>query len=179
MSQAALLEAVRDRLIKQLKYVLHKDIDILPSGKPAPIAGQRFVSVWGRKRSTKEHRALDERYEVKITVSLRGGNVPWDRWGDGIWLKALRGMESSVREIVAVIHGSGDDGISLLAAANDLIGPTSNKFLTGVPLIFSGEQGPDPRGASWWGKPDENWAGIVSTLTWGEAQRIQLVDNAI
>lgn len=180
MSQIALLTAVRDRLVAQLSYVKHKDIDVMPPpGRPPAIAGETFVAIWGRKTTRHHNRGLDERYEVRITVSMRGGKVPWDRWGGDVWLKAATGLEATVRPIVAQIHGAGTNGIALLNAANVLITGSVDKFLSGVPLLFREEIGPTPQGSRWWGKASEDWAGISSTLVFGEAQRLQTIENVV
>ena len=178
MSMSALLQAVQNQLVAELNYVKHRDVDVMPPpGRPPAMAGERFVAVWGRKVSRHQNRALDERYEVRITVSMRGGQVPWDRWGSGLWLRATEGLEAVVRPIVAQIHGAGANGIALLNAANQLLLGSTDKFLSGVPLLFREEIGPEPKAPRWWGAGEGTWAGIASTLVFGEAQRIQLIDN--
>lgn len=178
MSQSALLQAVRDRLISQLGYVLHRTVDVLPKGRPPGSAGDTFVVVWGQRRPELHNRALVESYEVRVTISVRGGKAPWDRWGDELWLKATKGIEAVSRPIINLIHGAGTNGIALLVAANALITGDVDKFLIEKPLLFRDEQGPEPRGASWWGRPDEDWAGIVTTLVFGYAERRQAIDVA-
>lgn len=180
MSMSALLTAVQNRLCDKLGYVKHRNIEIVPRpGRPTNIAGELFVSIWGVKLTKYHNRALDERFDVRVTVSMRGGRVAWDRWGEGLWLEATRGLEPHVRAIVAQIHGAGQNGIELLTAANQLIEGESNKFLTGHPLVFTGELGPDPKSSAWWGKAAESWAGISSTLQFDGAQRIQKVDQIV
>jgi hypothetical protein len=178
---SALLTAVQDRLIGRLNYIKHKDIDVVPPpGRPTAMAGEKFVSIWGRKTTRRQVRGLDERYEVRITVSMRGGQVPWDRWGNGLWLRAASGLEEVVRPIVAEIHGAGENGIALLNAANALLLNQTDRFLSGVPLLFQAEIGPEPKAPRWWGATSDSgdsWAGISSTLVFAEAQRIQLIDN--
>ncbi len=170
MSTAALLQAVRDRLRSQLGYAQDK-CDVRPDGRPIPSAGDSYIAVHqGGVRGGHAY-SREEYYVVLVTISLKGSRAPFDRWGQVNELEALRNIEAFADPIIDQLHGAGTNGIAILTAANNIIGASSNGFIT--PLLFRQDSGGyGIKAADWWGaKEPDQFAGIAKVLRFEDALR--------
>ena len=163
MSMDALLNAVRDRL-KTVMALTANECDVCPDGKPNPGCGQRFLSVHpGNVRNQQKH-CLDEYYDFKVTVTVRTGQLPYDRKRDGgVWALALQAR--------AIIHMKSE--VVVLAAAED-----ANFRITEFPT-FSSASYKGPVGPEWfWAEGQEpDPTGIVVELSFTGIRRIQYIDD--
>lgn len=69
-------------------------------GEPKPACGRLWVSVWGdlaRRSESDTH--LAETFSVFVTITLRGGEQPWDAW-----LRLRDELELRANEIRAAVH---------------------------------------------------------------------------
>lgn len=181
MSQRALCMAIVARLRTALD--LNSDeCEFMPDGRPKPIAGETFVSVWCGDWQPIECEGLGETFSVNVTLTRRLGYVPGDRVQTEVWAKATEGMEAKLRQIVTTIV-SDIGSSSILNTANALITETANKFVTRL-RMFSGGR-PEMQGPDWFGADSEvgdgNFynAGLSQTLSFGGAERYQTMESMV
>ena len=174
--RGALLRAVRDYLADKFGWG-DEELDILPEGRPHPMAAGRFVSVWsGEHRNGAQGRwgVLDQTIGYGVTVSVRGGELAWDDWGEGVYLDESDGLEVTCEEIALALSGSA--GTSVLRAANAYLKSTValGEFLAGKPVVFSHIEGPMVKSPAWWQEQGEGmWAGLASTIVFVGARRMR------
>ncbi|HUT88741.1 MAG TPA: hypothetical protein VMY37_04550 [Thermoguttaceae bacterium] len=177
MSLSALLTAVRNQVRNQLK--LEKlECGCQLDGHPPPSFGGRYVAVhptgWGPGDSQIDH-GLDEVYRVTCTITMRTPVVPKDRMMDELFLKALSGMETLAREIIAHVH----QNYTVMNEANSLIAG-DDKLIQ--PLFWDGcDVPPRPETGAWvWSdsaKDIGHLAALVLPVRFREARRVQDYEN--
>lgn len=184
MSQAAVMMAVRAKL--QSVFSLDSNsCEIGFDGAPKPMAGEFYVAIHPMAWSGlgDEDWALGEEYTVGVTLTMRMGVAPKDRWGIAIWLAnpdGGAGMEARVRTTITAIHHNQD----IRLAANALIsGGASGKIMTPLQLMPSGIQLPKVQVPSWFsaappetehGMPE---CGVSQTIIFGKCQRVQSIPD--
>ncbi len=186
MSQRSYMLAIRDHL--QNLFGLDGDsIDVQFDAAPEPIAGQLAISVHpGTWTGQSGDYDLDETFSVSVTVSMRLGAVPQDRWGTDVLDLAITGLEATLRQINAAIHKS----YFVMNMANSVYLGLNTLPSLGIfcePLQFVDGGRPELKGPDWFGSADyqsehgEIWArsGVAQTLTFSRARRIQKVFPAI
>lgn len=170
MSRRALLEAVRDTL----KSVLHfesKECEITDmSGRPPPMCGKRFIAVHRAGRRGKWQVALDEIYDVAVTVTMRV-EQPYDRIGKNLLEKQESGMDDlcdRIRSAISVDSLTND----IINAANVILGITVNGFIE--PLYFQDDNDIRIVSGDWFhADPEAVEVGIACTMKFTGARRIQ------
>lgn len=189
MSQRAILLAVRDRLRQPpadggLGYQ-PKECAVMFDGQPPPWAGERFVAVWAGPWVGHDLEGLEEEFGIFVTVSMRAARIPPDRLGESLIAGPPgQSLDEVLRAIVAKLHmdpgpiAVGNPGqYPVLALANATIGAGENGFVE--PLRFKDGGRPEEKGPEWWwAEPAQGApAGIVQTLTFGGARRVQVIEE--
>lgn len=188
MSTLALMTAVQDYLIATPDLGLTQDIcAITDRGQPFASAGDLFVGVWyGYWRDKGSNgECLHTEHGVNVTVSMRATSVPMDRWGPEVLAKIKVGLLAKCERIVALIHmdprnvteGASSTAYSeIMRRANDIIGKDANGFV--VPLQFRDGGQPELKGGGWWvASGKEQRAGFAQTLSFGMAERVQVIGD--
>lgn len=146
--------------------------EITVDGKPPPVCGQRFVGIHAGDWSNSANESLDERVSVQVTITDRIGVFPFDRQGAEALDKAKTAIETFAEAVVSAMHASYD----VLNAANTLIEGTVTKFVE--PLRFRFGERPTYRDGIWFGGDDpDQGAGLSITLTFGDARRVQKIED--
>ena len=179
MSLRALMIAARDQLWSSNLGLNQQNCDLTPKGQPPPVCGEMWVGVWGGAWRNLDPNGLSRHdgHGLNVTVSLRFPKVPWDRIGPEIIAKASVGLQAQCEAIVAKLHMDPQDSIEtgVMWRANRLIGANVNGFQ--VPLIFQdGGQAEVRGGVWWWSRNKEPLAGVVQTMSWGGAERCQVIE---
>lgn len=183
MSGSAYRLAIRDRLRTQLGLTTG-ECDLTRGPEPHPSAGHTFIAIHQGSWSTRQpsDNYLDEVIGVHVTISLKAGRYPGDRWGTTLAGNSsdadLPPFELIARRIIAQIHLNH----TLRGEANDNIANDSAGFIE--PLRFLRAAGP-PRNQmpEWWSatpparrgqRPTAvTPAGMSQTLIFDGARRIQ------
>jgi len=182
MSQRCLHLAVRDDLrtwlpanTTDLFPVPTDQIEIGFDGRPLPAQAEISVMIHPARWSNQYDEGIEEIHGTNITVSVKGGKVPLDRWGPELMMKAAAGLDFVLEKIKAHVHSNYD----IMNAANTLINSTlgtSNGFVR--PLFFRDGGSPQPKGGSWWtARGKERMGGLAQTLRFDDAQRDQTVES--
>lgn len=174
MSARALRLAAKAHLVTQLS--LGSGVcDVTIDGRPLMICGQRFVAVHAGDWSNASNESLDELVGLQVTITDRVGVTPFDRHGVEELEKAQTGLETYAEAVVAAIHMD----YALMNAANALISASIagvTKFVQ--PLFFRFGERPRYRDGTWFGAdPPDADAGVSITLTFGDARRVQKVED--
>ena len=177
----ALLIATRQVLQKEFNLD-HNSIEVGFDGQPKPSAGEFFASIhpmnWTFPNGDWD---LHEDNTIGVTLTLRLGFSPQDRFAVAVWLFETNGMEPRIRRVITAIHHNQ----ALRSAANELIsGGASGKIFT--PLQVIRVENPKPQGPAWFNaSPPEHIdhysppppCGVSQTVVFGKAQRCQPVDD--
>jgi hypothetical protein len=148
-------------------------------GSPKPSAGQLYIAVHLGSWSMAPMGDWDfhEQVEIQVTVTLRLGDVPLDRYGIAAWVKATSGLDAICRQIIVLLHHNQ----AVRAAANVYIGSGSAGFVTTTQLVSA--QPPKMQRAQWFlgNEPPADdvqaaMSGVSQTLTF-KAQRCQGIDG--
>lgn len=159
----AALEAIRD----SLGYTKHNSGRTL-NGQPYPKAGKVFVSVHGGARQSIGDNRLDEYYSFQVTISVRVAS-PFDRT-EYVEVDELTERADAIR---VLIHKNE----LIRIRANEIIGPGNSGFVESQ--MFLGDSDPRYVGGDWWhAMPEEVELGVVQTLQFGRARRIQRLEGA-
>ena len=172
--------AVRDQLLNVLSLTADS-CETMFDGQPKPSCGELFVSVhpgsWTPSPSGDYD--LDERFSVCVTVTMRLGAVPQDRWGPNLLDLINTGLEAVLRQIIGAIHKQE----SVRNAANTVYGltPPLAGFCEDIELVDGGR--PDPKGPDWFSAEADPadmatvfaHSGVAQTLTFGKARRVQQI----
>lgn len=182
MSWRALLLAVRDRIRVQCGYE-DAVCDVTFDGRPHPSCGPVFVAIHKGSRSNRDagtgRVALDQRYEVQVTVTMRQGPVPFDRLGTDLMIEAVDGLEPRVDAIIAAVQQDAYDHV-IVRAANAMLasmepGPPLG-FVLGLAYLSDGPE--REVGGRWFHATGREQAeGIATTIRFGGARRIQSLLN--
>lgn len=109
MSAPALAQAVRD-VIQGAVLLNGQPIDantceVTFDGAPKPGAGQMFIGVHlGAWNPMPFDYSLDESFQISVTITLRLGVAPQDRFGVAVWAAAVGGLDAVCRQIATLIH---------------------------------------------------------------------------
>lgn len=176
MSIGAVAKATRDAL--QTAFSLDSNsCEVGFDGQPKPACGEKYYAVHQVSHgAVSGDWDLGEEYQLAVTITLRMGFAPKDRWGISVWL-ATGGLEELCRQAIVSIHHNQ----ALRIAANVYItGGASGKILT--PLQFIRLDNPTPRDYSWFtaaqpegDRPPE--CGASQTITFGKCQRCQSIPD--
>lgn len=171
-SRAAYLIAMRDGIRSRLNRYTYKNCALTFDHKPHPRCGEVFVSVHSGSRNSMSDLALYEEIEICITLTMRWGQVPFDRLGDDLLCKEGTGMFDRLDELRAFAHLSYD----VMNSCNAKLGPNVNGFIT--PVRYLGESppttvGPDHFHAS----PESTECGTMVTLRFGKPEQIQVIEE--
>lgn len=192
MSAAALSQAVRDTLIARIAIngaALTEDTcEIGFTGQPKPASGQYYFAIhmasWAPGRVVGESDwDLTEDISVSVTVTLKLGDTPEDRYGIAVWVKQTTGLDALVRSVIAVIHQN--QAVRALANTSPLYGLSLDGVTAGfhTTTVLTGAQPPQFRDWKWFtaGLPKEAvlpeemaQAGVSQTVTF-KASRCQAI----
>lgn len=174
---AACMVAVREAISSLFKADADS-CEVGFDGKPKPMCGARYFAVhpmgWNGISGDWD---LGEEYSIGVTVTLRTGFAPKDRWGIALWLAQDGGMETTIRQIVAEIHHSQS---VRLAMNEELDGAGSGNFLT--PLQLLRIENPVVRNHTWFDAevPEDGRvaeSGVSQTIVFGKCQRVQNIPD--
>lgn len=150
-------------------------IEVTFDGRPLPAQAEVFVAIWPAGWSNQYDEGIEEILGCNITVSIKGGKVPLDRWGPEMMVKAAAGLDFVLEKVRARVHSN----YVIMNAANTTINSslgTSNGFIR--PLYFRDGGSPMPKPGSWWtGRGKEPFAGLAQTQRYGDAQRDQTIES--
>lgn len=152
------------------------ECELMPDGQPAPVCGERFVAVHPGDWTNQSTQCLEELYGLFVTVTIRLPRVPYDRIGPEIIGKAEDGLLALCERVRAAMNMSD----LMRIATNALIdgeGATVNGFI--VPLQFRDGGKPQIRSGAWFHSKKEPLAGLSQTMTFGGAQRDQLIESQV
>lgn len=174
MSMEALLVAVRNRLRTALTLA-DALCDVQHDGSVPPSAGEVYYSVHPAGISnddTGAHR-LDETYDVKVTVTMKVGWLPRDRYGTQSVAKASTGLYARAEAARAALHMD----YTSMNAANTTIGVADNGFVE--PLKFRSCSAVAVKGPDWFGADDQANppSGLAVELSFVGARRVQVIEE--
>lgn len=178
MSLAAVCKAVRNTL--QAEFNLNADsCEVGFDGQPKPSAGEKYFAVhplgW---TGLPQDWDLGEEYQMAVTVTLRLGFAPRDRWGIAVWLAEDEGMETLIRQVITVIH---HNQTLRLLAVNLQKAPGGGNILT--PLQFIRVDAPVMRDYDWFtavapeNRNQTDQCGVSQTIVFGKCQRVQSIPD--
>lgn len=178
MSEAAICQAVLDRIKTVLTLPNARCIDIRPDGSPTSgITSEVFIAVSNGGQTFGDlNNAIDEYQAVDVTISLRTTREHVDYWGRKVSESWERSMTHAVRKIIGAVHLNPD----LINAANSTLETEiSSPFIE--MLRVKSVSGNQKRTAEWWGAdavPKSNpIIGYSRTIQFGKARRIQSMDS--
>lgn len=148
-------------------------------GAPKPAAGEFYAAVhpltWSFPNGDFD---LHEDYQVAVTLTMRMGFAPKDRWGIAVWLLRPDGLESRIRRAITALHHNQE----VRLAANLLItGGASGKVMT--PLQVLRVEPPRVQGPDWFSAapPESEHAvaecGVSQMIVFGKCQRVQSIPD--
>jgi len=181
MSMAALLIASRDRLradpgaeLPGLGY-RNLECEVGWDGKPPPISGDVFLSVHPGVVSETNVEGRATSYQYSVTLSMKLGAFPVDRWGPEAVAKVTTGFYQRADAIAALLHRN----LNVFAQANEIIGEDANGFTECQRFLGYGllqQQGPD-----WWWAEDQPAGqapvGLSLEIRFGEIFRYQTYES--
>lgn len=177
MSLAACMIAVRD-VLQDLFRVDENSCEVGFDGKPKPACGERYFAVhslgWNGINGDWD---LGEEYTVGVTVTIRTGFAPKDRWGIAVWLAENDGMESTIRQVITAIHHNQ----TVRAAMDAVLDETGGgNFVT--PLQLMRVDNPVVRNHTWFDAdvPEDGAvaeSGVSQTIVFGKCQRVQNIPD--
>jgi hypothetical protein len=183
MSLAALALATRDT-IQTVTGLDANSCEVGFDGQPKPGAGQVYYAIhcpgWNGISGDFD---LHESYQVAVTITLRMGWAPQDRWGIEVWLAANTGLDALVRQVIVACHKNYKLINSANAGKDYSIGVGSAGFVT--PLWFLSAGAVQLKGAKWFSAedaPPKNGvqtaqSGVAQEIRFGKAERCQAIDT--
>lgn len=188
MSQAALALATRD-VLQQLLDMDSDSCEVgFPPGKPKPSCGETYVAVWpGAWKGISDDYDLREEFVINVTLTVRLGEPPLDRWGIAVWAAQNIGFQSLLRRIVTAVH----QNQLLRLAANVCIGQEYGTVpdILYKPLWFLDGGTAEPKGADWFGASvpaiddpmviPQVECGVAQTLVFGKSERSQTIGGMV
>lgn len=179
MSLAAVCKAVRDTL--QTTFNLTADsCEVGFDGMPKPACGEKYIAVHplGWTCQPGDH-DLHEEFTIGVTITLRMGFAPKDRWGIAVWLAETDGMEVMLRKAIKAIHHN--QTVRELATTY----MSYSGFYALTPLQFIRvDAKPTVQGPNWFSAPmpetDGQVAecGVSQMITFGKCQQVQNIQSA-
>ena len=184
MSMQALLVAVTDRVRRQLGYTAEQ-CAVRPDGAPDPASGEVFVAVHplGFRNTDDGAHRLDEEVEVGVTLTMRSGWLPVDRFGPELVAKDNTGLYARAEAIRALCHMD----YTAINNANTAIGAGENGFVE--PLKFRSCSAVRPQLPVWFSAEGTSLnerqvkshvdatCGMSVELTFGGARRVQTLEE--
>lgn len=177
MSLAVLAQAVRDTLQTAFSLTA-SSCEVSFDGQPKPSAGELYLAVhpgaWTKAEGDYD---LDEEYTIGVTVTIRMGFAPKDRWGIEVWAASTDGLDKRVRQVIVAVHHN--QAIRQLASTRLFQG--EKYFVT--PLQLLRVDPPKLQNWSWFSaSPPEREgqiaeSGVSQTVWFGKCRRCQSVDN--
>lgn len=171
MSQAALITAtvafLRERLGLDADTCAESD-----EGKPLPMSGEVFYGVHDGPWTADNFECLREYFGVSVTVTVRAGQVPFDRTGPELLSKAKAGITDRCLEVRAAMHSNYAD---VMNKANVALGTLVNGFVEPLRFLDGGRRA--RRGPDWFAATGQKAAGYSQTLTFGKAMRVQTIES--
>lgn len=171
MSQRALLVATRDFIRSHLKFdkqpLRDSLCEIMPDGRPPPFAGEFFVSVHAGGFKGQSTEDLDVNHQLNITITWRCAFSPYDKQGLAVIVREPDGLLVVAQTLMEMIHNNW----FIINNANFIIKDTVNKFVE--PLRFSFASPVRPVSANWFHANEGSEVGMIQSLTFGEARRVQ------
>lgn len=184
MSDAAYRRAIAETIAE--KWSLSRlACDVRPDAKPPHGARQAFFAVHGMSKSgdPMDGNVINEMYSFGVTISLRGTDIPWDRFNATIESHSVldywnNGLDYLGRKVKELIHGK----YNVMNRANTHIQAFEGEQ-TGfvVPCFYLGAAEAVVQSSNWWEGQIENpnvLEGMSQTLQFGRAQRIEYIDHA-
>lgn len=139
----------------------------MPDGRPPPGMGELFISIHpgGFRGVSSEY--LHCIHSINITINIKIEGSTDDKVGLQNVVLPYRGIEEIAQLLVESIH----DNYLILQMANSILGSNVNGFIE--PLRFNNSSPPRIVGSDWFSTEKSNKSGIIQTLTFGDAVRIQ------
>lgn len=181
----ALLVEVRDAL---RTYVLgsgytaataEQVVNITEDGRPHPRSGQVFYGIVGKDANNVGQEVTDNRYSVTIIISLKVGNIPEDKHGDEVIIKAMTtgqpntGGVWSRAEAIAAEGGPLHRNYTVMGAANTAISGDSDTRGFVEPLLYQSMRYLGAKAADWWSSDDyDRLTGVAIEVNFAKCRRI-------
>jgi hypothetical protein len=145
-------------------------VQLMPSGKPSPKAGEFFIAIHYQGLDTQlleTNGSVQQEISIGITISQRTRWSPEDRDGDRILLRSLDSLAAFSTAIVPLVHLN--FGLVSGVDSSPLLGPHTQAV---EPLLLESISGPEERDKSWWMNPestdlDMQPVGFSMTLNFG------------
>ncbi len=178
MSQRALNLATTEELAETLALGVSVCNSAPCMGKPPPMAGDRYVGIWGTSiRAKHQQLGLEEHHGVYVTVSFRATGIPYDRWGPEL-VDNEGGMNDFMDAIRIALH---KDKLNhtVINRANKIIAGGHTPLETdprgfAVGYEYMGRDNITPVGGEWFqSDEEERLAGLVCNMQFGGAVRLQ------
>lgn len=181
MSQRAILLATRNYLRSNVptslsslfnSTTINQCIEVTFDGRPLPHHGEAFIAVHPGTWSNQYDEGIEEEFGVNLTVSVKGGKTPLDRWGPELMENASTGLDKVLEVVRVMVHSN----YTIMTAANTIITASANGFIR--PLYFRDGGTPQPKGGSWWSaRGKEEFGGLAQTLRFAGAMRDQTIES--
>ncbi len=153
-----------------------EDCKRMYDGRPAPLAGKHFISVWSdNQRESQSRTCLDEIYRLYVTITIRC-SPPWDRWLD--FRDELEARHDHIR---ALVHADSLD-FRITRAAMALAHFTWDPANTADPigwaeaLAYDGADALQTVGPDWFHATTGSGmgeVGLAQKMRFGKSRRIQ------
>jgi hypothetical protein len=170
----ALLVATRD-IIRSNIRLQPEDCLVQNDARPTPACGPLFISVYGSSWSPDiidQNLGIDERADISITITRRLSATPYDMRGDAIYVEGSLAVENIANVIKRSVH----QNYTLITNANALLDGT-DKIMEPLRWL-GGDATPSIVDNEWFSSTEENvYSGIVFTINFGRARRMQTITN--
>lgn len=170
----ALLIASRN-VIRSATGYAESDVLVQNDGQPPPTVGNQFIAVHGtswKPNIVDQNQGIDEVADLTVTITARMQAIPYDIRGQEIYIRKSLELENVAQIVKINLH----QNYTLIASANAL--------LTGVDKIveplrwLGGDAQPKYASNRWFSSEDDNeYAGLILTLQFGRARRMQTLTN--
>jgi hypothetical protein len=145
-------------------------VKLMPSGKPAPIAGEFFIAIHYQGLTTnvvETNGSIQQEISIGVTISQRTRWSPEDRDGDRILLRSLDSLAAFSTALAPLLHLNYP--LLYRVDSSPLLGPQTQVV---EPLLLESISGPEERDKSWWMNPestdlDMQPVGFSMTLSFG------------
>lgn len=171
---AALLLAVRAEMRSVSGMNLDEPlVDVMPTGRPPAVAGELFYAIHDGGETQLDDLSMEEESSFTITASMRGGRLPYDRWGTELIAEATTGLLDKCRTVAAHLHMNED----VRVAANVIIGASENGFTETIRYLGRGIV--EEKYGDWWhgGQRGQAPDGVAVQLRFGKLKRYQVISE--
>ncbi len=168
---AALLMSVQAEMRSASGMNLNEHlVDVMPTGKPPAKSGEEFYAIHDGGETQSDDESMEEESFFTITVSFRGGKLPYDSWGTELIAKADTGILAKCRVVAAHLHMNED----VRVAANVIIGAGENGFTETIRYLGRGLV--EEKYGDWWhGERGKVPDGVAVQLRFGKLKRYQVI----